>query len=260
MALRSMVFIAACFTCLGLAAAGCSFGQDAAAVDTPGEQELFGATDAPAADAPDAATSGDDEVGDIFSGMDNEDPTPAEPPAAAEEQQPGEQQPGEVRENRGAAATAADAKVHELTERVAALETVIEELRTQIDLLRDSQRELTDQGDFSTRALGAMAEDADLRSTMGQMLQGKVRLVNDTGEPQVLYINGTAWTVVPGDSYVLAPVGTVAFQYTADDTPIFKGIQEWTENRSNGQFEVEFRLGASQTANEYSVLRKLPER
>lgn len=157
------------------------------------------------------------------------------------------------------ASASADAqKIEELTSRVAALQTEIEELKTNLYNVQQALAQAQDPGEFSQRALGAMALDADLRSTMGQMLQGKVRLINETGEPMVVYINGTPWTVVTGDSYVLAPVGKVSFLREGETEPVFKGIQEWTENDQNGQFELEYRL--SDTASERSVLMKVPPR
>ena len=157
-------------------------------------------------------------------------------------------------------ANAAAAKVEDLTSRVVALQTEVEDLKATIKALQDTlfslQRNIAsseDQTAFSERALGAMAEDANLRSSLGEMLQGKVRLVNNTGAEAVVYINGTPWTVVTGDSYIYAPVGTVSFLSKGDTAATFKGVQEWKENPETGQFELTFEIGSS--ATERSVLR-----
>src|SRR5690606_2429468 len=105
-------------------------------------------------------------------------------------------------------------KVFLLTERVAALETELAGLKQQLRQMQDLQRELanlrdaisnlelaeTEGPDSGRRALGAMSESPQLRGEIAEKLQGKVRLVNNTGAEQVVYINGTPWTVVQGDS------------------------------------------------------------
>lgn len=246
MFLRSMVSVSVLIVSLEMVIPGCSWGQG------PNEE----------------ATADDG----IFANIDDEQPNPAEAkpgdePAAASDKN-GEQTvefPPHPNPE-AAAALAVNAKVHELRERVVELETLIDELKAEVKLLRQAQTRLVDTEDFSTRALGAMSEDGDLRGHMGRMLQGKVRLTNNTGQSQVIYINGTAWTVVTGESYVLAPVGTVSFQHSSDDDPILKDVQEWRVNDDTSQLELYYTLGDadvvvdSDDAIEQSVLKKLPSR
>ncbi|MGI9455248.1 MAG: hypothetical protein ACR2NU_01735 [Aeoliella sp.] len=158
-----------------------------------------------------------------------------------------------------------DAKIHELTSRIAAMETEIESLKANLKAIDGQLVNLVDPDELSRQALGAMAENSQLRSGLGQMLQGKVRLVNETGAPEVVYINGTPWTVVVGESYVYSPVGTVSFLREGYEEPTFMGVQEWYEDEETALFELEYLLPAvgdedGPTAIESSVLKPLPER
>lgn len=240
MVYRSSLVCVAVQAVLGIVAAGCSWAEQPTAAPVAGGQV---APDTTAVDNT-AADSGDaDNIDALFGLEDDQEPAAAAEPAAAEE-------PAAA----NAAATAADVKVHELTERVAALETELEGLKATLYSLQQAIAHSQEPSEFSASALGAMAEDADLRGRMGEMLQGKVRLVNNADEAVVLYINGTPWTVVTGESYVLAPVATVAFMREPGDKPTFKGIQEWQENEDTGQFELEYVLDADNAASERSVL------
>ena len=162
-----------------------------------------------------------------------------------------------------------DDKIFELTERVAALQTEIEQLKQRLRQLEDLELQVANLknsvanlsapagvDDAGRRALGAMAESPQLRGEIAEKLQGKVRLVNNTGREQVVYINGTAWTVLEGKSFVYAPVGKVSFQLLGAGEPIFKGIQEWQANPADDQMELVFDLSA-QTGT--SVLTRRPQ-
>lgn len=262
---------------------GCSWAQEPEAAQSPPNSTTV------VDDGPPAAATDDTDAGDIFSGVDNETPSPAETAAddttmaaskgeeAADNAAPADEGP-DMTAVRKEAVTNSD-KVFELTERVAALETELQELKQTLyntrralvqlqdsgevenlkQALYDTQQslaQLQDSGELSRRALGAMVEDSDLRGTMGELLQGKVCLNNTTGGDVVMYINGTAWTVTPGKSFVLAPVGTVSFLYDPVGKPEFKGIQEWVENENSGQFELEYEVRTPGTsATESSVVR-----
>ncbi|QDU56301.1 hypothetical protein [Aeoliella mucimassa] len=203
----------------------------------PGEAPLE-ETSFPNNESPEAAAK---PTAEEQSGPDLSAPSPEEPPVA----------------NDRVVATPAEAKVEELTQRVVALQTEVEELKATLYSLQQSIARNEDPTVFGERALGAMAEDSDLRSNLGQMLQGKVRLINETEQNAVVYINGTPWTVLTGDSYVLAPVGTVSFLRDGETEATLKGIQEWKENSATGQFELVYRL--EDTATEHSVMRKSAE-
>lgn len=257
---------------VAVSVAGCGWAQ----VASEGPMTKVDADENTAAEETESAE--EPSIDDIFGPIDEEQPEPAEEtgPEFAGAEPPAADDAMTTEENlaldteaantesvdhtvaRAAAPTAAELKVEELTNRVAAMQTEIEELKTNLYNLQQALAQAQDPSEFSQRALGAMALDPDLRGTMGQMLQGKVRLVNNTGAPAVVYINGTPWTVVTGDSYVLAPVGKVSFLKQGETEATFKDIQEWTENEQNGQFELEYRLG--DTASERSVLMKLPAR
>ncbi|MCO6048103.1 hypothetical protein NG895_29770 [Aeoliella sp. ICT_H6.2] len=242
--------------------AGCSWAQE------PGSAKVPPNTSTADNEAQAGETDGTD-AAELFSGVD-EEPTPEEEPAedaaTADIEGAGEEGAGEgpaMTAERPAAAderaTAEARKVFELTQRIAALETELDELKQTLYSTQRTLARLQDSGELSRRALGAMVEDADLRGTMGELLQGKIRLNNTTDQDVIMYINGTAWTVVPGKSFVHAPVGTVSFLYDPAGKPEFKGIQEWMENEITGQFELEYEVRTpGATATERSVVRQLP--
>ncbi len=155
-----------------------------------------------------------------------------------------------------------DEKIFELTERVAALQTEIEELKLRLRQLENLEQRVADlklsvddlttagEGpDAGRRALGAMSESPQLRGEIAEKLQGKVRLVNNTGREQVVYINGTPWTVVTGKSFVYAPVGKVSFQFLGEAKPFFKGVHEWEANPTSDEMELVVNLSATTDAS-----------
>ena len=243
------------------ATAGCSFAQ------TPAEEDPSSSTAAAAlSDGGDAKV----DLDDIFGPLDEQEPTVAaesgamqtgeEASTAADSSATGPEL-GAAAHN-GAANDHVDfntVKVHQLTERVAALETEVDSLLATIRSLNGLISDMQDPEEISRQTLGAMVQDPDIRTGLGEMLQGKVRLINETGESRTLYVNGTPWTVVTGESFVYSPVGMVSFLTSGDDEPTFKGIQEWVENETTGQFEVTYQLGSS-GPTETSVMKPLPKR
>jgi hypothetical protein len=245
MALRSFtsVFAAA----LSLVVVGCTWADEPSTGKFPAKP-VSAQTEQPG-EAP-ANTETENTEEDLFGPVDKQDPVVNDTPASVAEEVA---EAAEEAALEGPAMTAATddpnaQKVHELTERIVALETELEELRTNLASMQQALARVQDPEELSRRALGAMVEDTDLRGTMGELLQGKVRLVNNSGAPVVMFINGTAWTVVEGESFVLAPVGTVSFLYDPAGKPVFKGIQEWVENRENGQFELEYKVESATAA------------
>ena len=227
MALRLSPLIVVAVCAALVAVAGCGWAQEAGSSTKSGGQPSDG------------------EMGDLANELfvDDLEPEPAETTSA-------DGLPPEV----------GSPKIDELVSRIAELETEVDSLRATIAALNDRLVDLVDPSELSRQALGAMEENPQLRSGLGRMLQGKVRLTNDTGEPQVMHINGTAWTVVTGESYVFAPVGTVSFHREGAGEPVFMGIQEWQENPETGQLELEFDVLAGGEPNEQSVLKSLSER
>lgn len=253
-----------------VATAGCSLAQssgDAASqakktIAEAAASHLAGATaseSAGGADSTPATSDEEDPSRGLFAGVDEQEPTEAaeESPVAssAPDAETAEEHAAAYRDQELAAR---DAKIHELTQRIAALETEIAGMQNTIASFSSALADMQDPDEFSRQALGAMAEDGDLRAGFGEMLQGKVRLVNNTGENRIVYINGTAWTVVTGESYIYAPVGTVSFLLEGETDPTFKGVQEWTESDAAGRFELEYQLGGD--SSESSVLQDLPGR
>lgn len=258
MVTRFLPFVSATTVCLTMA--GCTWADEPSTGKFPAKPASAQA-EAPT-EAP-ANTSTEDAADDLYGPVDKQDPLVNGTPESTEETAQESEVDVEAAVEGPAMTAATDhnaQRVHELTERIVALETELAELRTNLQSMQSALARVQDPGELSRRALGAMVEDTDLRGTMGELLQGKVRLVNTTGAPVVMFINGTAWTVVEGESFVLAPVGTVSFLYQPAGKPIFMGIHEWVENRENGQFELEYRVesptatSATALANERSVL------
>ena len=165
-----------------------------------------------------------------------------------------------------------DEKIFQLTERVASLETELQELKQRLRQLQDVERELANLRDAISnlelasndqnpgrRALGAMSESPQLRGEIAEQLQGKVRLVNNTGQPQVVYINGTPWTVIQGRSFVFAPIGTVSIQRLGEAEPIFKGVHEWEANSATDDMELVIDLSDPQGRSVVTQRRDLDD-
>lgn len=242
--------------------AGASLAQDAATsqpTEAPPTQtepdvedpaDIFGPIDD---EEPMPANETGDETADDFMEQDSPSEFPQQPPAAGE--------PADSNTAAQARADQSNDEIFYLRERIAKLETEMEELKGTLRTMNDALANLAEQDSsgLSAEALGAMEE---LRSDLPRITQGKIRLQNNTGQDQVMYINGTAWTVVPGRSFVYAPVGTVALQIDDTSRPVFKGIQEWSQNSDTGQMELGVVVGddPSATATERSVLTNLPDR
>lgn len=92
--------------------------------------------------------------------------------------------------------------------------TAIQSLGAQVQELNVALSNIaTQSGDgYKLDILGKMSSDANFREEMRRATQGKIMFNNTTGFPQVVYINGTAWNVGVGESYIMAPVGNVSAQ------------------------------------------------
>jgi len=270
MVLRWSSCLALCLSVGLLATAGCTLAQssgDAASqakktIAEAAASHLAGAAAEETVDhtGPDHAIGNADSSEGLFAEVDEQQPTEAAEVAEAGEDSTETPATGAAEHTtayREQLLAAQDEKIYQLTQRIAALETDIQGMLNTIASLNGALADLQDPNEFSRQALGAMAEDGDLRAGFGEMLQGKVRLVNNTGEDRVLFINGTAWTVVTGESYIFAPVATVTFLLEGETKPEFKGVQEWTEGDTAGRFELKYQIGG--TSTESSVLQDLPE-
>ncbi len=138
-----------------------------------------------------------------------------------------------------------------LSDRQIALEEENRQLKLQLEdveilaaKLQTLEAQLADVGDMARReadeALGRMADDPVLRTEFGRQLQGRLNLDNQSGVEKVIYINGTAWTVRKGESYIYVPVGKVSIQHSIDDQPKFIDLDQWTTDA--GQMVASYRL------------------
>jgi hypothetical protein len=124
--------------------------------------------------------------------------------------------------------------------KVAELEKKLEDmevLQAKVDAL---EAQLVDVENNSDRALGRMAEDPVFRTEMGRAMQGRLDLQNFLGMPKIIYINGTAWTVRTGESYIYVPVGKVTIQESRHADPTFIDMEEW--NTDAGQMVMTYKL------------------
>ncbi|MDA7977271.1 MAG: DUF2730 domain-containing protein [Pirellulales bacterium] len=105
------------------------------------------------------------------------------------------------------------------------LDTIASQLKAidadAIQALGDEVRELsvamsqiaTQSGDgYNVDILGKMSTSANFREELRRATQGRIVFNNFTTLPQLVYINGTAWNVQPGQTYIDAAVGTVSAQ------------------------------------------------
>ncbi|WP_425398768.1 hypothetical protein [Aeoliella sp.] len=243
------------FVCLVaiLVTAGCSWAQEPTATKFPPKETT-------AEDGDNAGEAEGTDADELFAGVDNEEPAAAEEAAAEppEDALGAGDMPEEAAAEAGAPALTVDQlAIEDLRARLVELETEVEALKTNLAIAQSKIGQMVTADEFRDKTLGAMSEDAALRGRVGELLQGKVRLNNPTDESVVMYINGTAWTVVPGKSFVHAPVGTVSFLYDPAGEPEFKGIQEWDKVEGSDQFELEYEVRTpGMNANERSVVRQ----
>ncbi len=95
---------------------------------------------------------------------------------------------------------------------------------------------VTQSGDgYNIDILGKMNSSATFREEMRRATQGKIMFKNFTGLPQLVYINGTAWNVQPGESYIDAAVGNVSAQMAYFDLAP-KSYNHW--QFENGEYRL----------------------
>ncbi|MGH7127716.1 MAG: hypothetical protein ACREIV_04045, partial [Planctomycetaceae bacterium] len=82
-----------------------------------------------------------------------------------------------------------------------------------------------ESGGHTLNVLGNMSNSPQFRRQLRQAVQGKLRFINETGEEQVVYVNGSPWLVRLDDSYIHVPLGTVSIQRGGGERPIF--LNEW---------------------------------
>ena len=124
--------------------------------------------------------------------------------------------------------------------RIAQLEAQLEQMKELKSKVEDLEAQLILMEQDSDLALGRMAEDPVLRSDLGRVMQGRLNLENFVGAPKVLYVNGTAWTVRTGESYIYVPVGKISIQESREATPTFIDMDQWTT--VDGQLEATYKL------------------
>lgn len=122
---------------------------------------------------------------------------------------------------------AAERRIDELTAQLEEMEVLRAKVATLEAQLADVGKIAQTEADNS---LGRMAEDPVLRTELGRAMQGKLNLTNSLGVQKVIYINGTAWTVRTGESYVYVPVGKISIQESLDAVPTFIDLDKWTSD------------------------------
>ena len=84
-----------------------------------------------------------------------------------------------------------DAEIEQLNQQIEELTRRMEDLQLEI---RTLQSRLLDESPTSAQdLLGAMSRDATLRKNLGSVAQGKINLINYTGDDAMIFINGTRW-------------------------------------------------------------------
>jgi hypothetical protein len=127
-----------------------------------------------------------------------------------------------------------NARLKQQLQAMEVLAAKVETLEAQLAGVDDLARREADS------ALGRMADDPVLRTEFGRQLQGRLNLNNTLGVEKVVFINGTAWTVRTGESYIYVPVGKVSIQESLDGEPIFIDLDQWAADA--GQMVVSYTL------------------
>ncbi len=91
---------------------------------------------------------------------------------------------------------------------------VITAMATQLQELSVAMSQIATQGTdgYDIDLLGKMNSSSTFREQMRRATQGRILFRNYTGVPQLVYVNGTAWNVTAGESYIDAAVGNVTAQ------------------------------------------------
>lgn len=133
------------------------------------------------------------------------------------------------------------------------LEQEITQLKQQIEDLRESVANLQSQlgsgmaavgGAAETSIVGAMAKDPEVQLQVGHAVQGRLNILNYTGAPTEITINGSRWTALRGRSYVLVPVGQVAVYRPGDQSAqvLPNNGDTWRRRRDTNQLELTYEL------------------
>ncbi len=120
-----------------------------------------------------------------------------------------------------------------LEQRIEILEEAFSELQT---IVRQISTQNSDG--YSPNILAKMTESESFRSEVGKAVQGKLRFRNYTGVGQVLYVNGSPWRVLPGESHIYVPYGVVTTAQSPFDTPTEWKADNWTFSGSNPEMVV----------------------
>jgi len=119
-----------------------------------------------------------------------------------------------------------------LEERIRVLEEGFSELTTIVgQIARMGSDEV-----YSPNILSKMSESGEFRSEVAKAIQGKLRFRNYTGTEQVLYINGSPWRVLAGESYLWVPYGVVTTAQSPADRPM--EANDWSFNGANPEMMV----------------------
>lgn len=116
-----------------------------------------------------------------------------------------------------------------LSSRVGSIEAQLEGLKSNVKALSNSTNSLWGtvirlEQDTSS-ILSKVQTDLSSRHEMQRVVQGKILFNNQTGEEQVVLINGNRWRVPPGISHLMVPCGVVYAQLPWESTKTWDNWQ-----------------------------------
>ncbi len=125
----------------------------------------------------------------------------------------------------------------ELHEQIKQLDSRLTQLFTTLDArLSEIGREVN--GQYISDVIGNMSKSPAFQRDMQAATQGKLVFHNNWGIDRLLYINGTAWSVRPGTSYIWVPATRVSIQTVSNGAPSV--YDNWQFNGSHSEMEVSF--------------------
>lgn len=108
-------------------------------------------------------------------------------------------------------------EIRDLSNRVTALESQLQSLKTSVNTLAGAMIDRQSQGQ-DLPILSKMRTDYGFRQEMQRVVQGKLIFNNQTGMEQPVLINGNRWRVPPGTSHLMVPYGVVYAQLPWEPT------------------------------------------
>jgi hypothetical protein len=128
--------------------------------------------------------------------------------------------------------------------RIVFLEQQLAAQKTYMTNLEEDMEQLFAENGTFDNVLGNIPNNPRRLDTFGRVAQGKLNIENQTGAASEIYVNGTRWSAIRGESYIYIPVGKVAIEegrFMGTSNPKIYPISEWKPG-PNGMMEMNYTI------------------